>query len=146
MSENFDSTILEIEIDPNALNYLKKNGDVFILTDVENPQYSYYKIKGFDANANLLIKFEEFVEICKTYHESQTNINNPQTEFTTKTFDVTSPAKLKHNDLAFYVAKSGFSTVDDWLKTLRAVDEIPECSTGHNKTFYLYHIKKIQTN
>ncbi len=144
MSENSDSTILEIEIDPNALNYLKKNGNVFILTDVENPQYSYYKIKGYDAKADLTIKFEEFVEICKTIHDSQTNINNPQTEFTTKTFDVTSPAKLKH-DLAFYVPKSGFSTVNDWLKTLKVDDEIPDCSTGHKKTFYLYHIQTMQT-
>ena len=143
MSGNSDSTILEIEIDPNALNYLKKNGNVFILTDVENPQYSYYKIKGYDAN--LIIKFEEFVEICKTIDDSQTDINNPQTKFTTKTFDVASPAKLKHNDLGFYVAKSGFSTVNDWLKTLKDEDAIPECSTGHNKTFYLYYIKAIQT-
>jgi hypothetical protein len=145
MSGNSDPNILEIEIDPNALDYLKKNGDVFILTDVENPQYSYYKIKGYDANANLIIKFEEFVEICKTYPDSQTDINNPQTEFITKTFDVASPAKLKHNDLAFYVAKSGFLTVNDWLKTLKDEDEIPECSTGNNKTFYLYHIQTIQT-
>jgi hypothetical protein len=145
MSGNDDSNVLEIEIDPNALNYLKKNGDVFILTDVENPQYSYYKIKDYDADADLIIKFEEFVEICKTYPDSQTDINNPRTEFTTKTFDVTSPAKLKHNDLAFYVAKSGFSTVNDWLKTLKDEDAIPECSTGHNKTFYLYHIQTIQT-
>jgi hypothetical protein len=140
MSENSNSDILEIEIDPNALNYLKKNGDVFILTDFENPQYSYYKIKGYDADANLIIKFEEFVEVCKTYNDS-----NSRTEFTTKTFNVTSPANLKHYNLAFYVAKSGFSTVDDWLKTLKADDEIPECSTGHNKTFYLYHIQTIQT-
>ncbi len=61
MSENSDSNILEIEIDPNALYYLNKNGDVFILTDVENPQYSYYKIKVYYANSNLIIKFEEFV-------------------------------------------------------------------------------------
>ena len=54
MSGNSYSNILEIEIDPNALNYLKKNGNVFILTDVENPQYSYYKIKGYDANAKYL--------------------------------------------------------------------------------------------
>ena len=59
-----DTNILKIEIDPNALDYLKKNGDVFILTDVENPQYSYYKIKGYDAN--LIIEFKEFVEVCKT--------------------------------------------------------------------------------
>ena len=145
MSENSDSNILEIEIHPDALNYLKKNGNVFILTDVENPQYLYYKIKDYDANENLTIKFEEFVEICKTIQDSQTSINDAQTVFITKTFDVTSPAKLKHYDLAFYVAKSGFPTVNDWLKTLKAVDEIPECSTGHNKTFYLYHIKTIKT-
>ena len=66
MSENSDPGILEIEIDPSALNYLKRSGNVFILTDVENPQYSYYKIKGYDAKADLIIKFEEFVEICKT--------------------------------------------------------------------------------
>ena len=139
MGENSNSDILEIEIDPNALDYLKKNGNVFILTDVENPQYSYYKIKGYDAN--LIIKFEEFVEICKTYPDSQTPINNSQTEFTITTFNVTSPINSKHSNLGFYVAKSGFSTVDDWLKTLK--DEIPECSTGHKKTFYLYHIRTI---
>ncbi len=41
---NMDS--LEIEIDSHALEFLKKSGDVFVLTDVQNPQYSYYKIKG----------------------------------------------------------------------------------------------------
>jgi hypothetical protein len=44
------------------------------------------------------------------------------------------------SNLGFYVAKSGFSTVDDWLKTLKD-DEIPECSTGQKKTLYLYHIQ-----
>ena len=136
--------ILGIEIDPNALNYLKKNGDVFILTDVEISQYLSYKIKGYDADAKLIIKFVEFAEVCKTYHDSQTDINNPRTEFTTKIFDVTSPADLKHYDLAFYVAKSGFSTVDDWLKTLKAADEIPECSTERNKLFYVYHIQRTR--
>jgi hypothetical protein len=135
MSENSDSDVLEIDIDPNALDYLKKNGNVFILTEVENPQYSYYKIKGYDTN--LTIKFEEFVEVCKTYQDS-----NSRAEFITKTFNVASPANLKHYDLGFYVAKSGFSTVDDWLKTLRAVDEIPECSAGL-KTFYIYRIQTI---
>ncbi len=146
LSGNSDANILEIEIDPKALNYLKKNGDVFILTAAENPQYSSYKIKGYDADANLIIKFEEFVEACKTYYDSQTNINNPRTEFTTKTFDATSPANSKHYDLTFYVAKSGFSTVNDWLKTLKADDEIPQCSTGHNKIFYLYHIQRALPN
>ena len=49
-SKDVDRNILEIEIDPNALAYLKKNGDVFLLTDFENPQYTYYKIKGYEAN------------------------------------------------------------------------------------------------
>src|SRR5208283_2015435 len=117
MGENSNSDILEIEIDPIALNYLKKNGNVFILTDVENPQYSYYKIKGYDAN--LIIKFEEFVEVCKTYPDSQTNINNSRIEFTITIFNVTSPANSKPSNLGFYVAKTGFLTVDDWLKTLK---------------------------
>jgi hypothetical protein len=140
MGENSNSDILEIEIDPDSLDHLKKNGNVFILTQVENPQYSYYKIKGYDAD--LVIKFEEFVEICKTYRNSQTSANNSLTEFTIRIFDVTYPANSKPSNLGFYVAKSGFSTVDDWLKTLK-VDEIPECSTGHKKTFYLYHIQTI---
>jgi hypothetical protein len=142
VSGDSDLNILAIEIDPNALNYLKKNGDVFILTDVENPQYSHYRIKGYDADAKLIIKFVEFAEVCKTYPDSQTNINNPRTEFTTRIFDVPSPADLKHYDLAFYVLKSGFSTVDDWLKTLKDADKIPECSTGYNKLFFVYHIQR----
>ncbi len=74
MSEsNFES--LEIEVDPHALEFLKKSGDVFVLTDVQNPQYSYYRVKGYDAN--LKIKFEEFVELCKGYPEGQTDPNNP---------------------------------------------------------------------
>ena len=131
ISGNSDANILEIEIDPNALNYLKKNGNVFILTDFENPQYSYYKIKGYDAN--LLIEFKEFVDVCKTY------LDNSQTEFTAATFNVASPINLKHDDLGFYLAKSGFSTINDWLKALKDEDAIPECSIGR-KTFYLYHI------
>jgi hypothetical protein len=92
--------------------------------------------------AKLIIKFVEFAEVCKTYPDSQTNINNPRTEFTTRIFDVPSPADLKHYDLAFYVLKSGFSTVDDWLKTLKDADKIPECSTGRNKLFFVYHIQR----
>jgi len=131
MSGNIDANILEIEIDPNALDYLKKHGDVFILTDFENPQYSYYKIKGYDAD--LIIEFKEFAEICKK------SVDNSPTEFTTATFDVTSPLDKKHNGLGLYVAKSGFSTINDWLKTLKNNDAIPECSTGR-KTVYLYYI------
>ena len=139
MDKNTNLDILEIEIDSNALDYLKKNGVVFILTDVENPQYLYFKIKGYDAN--LTVKFEEFVEVCKIYPDSQTDINNAQTEFNVRTFNVTSPSNLNPSNLGFYVAKSGFSTVDDWLKTLD--DGVPECSTGHKKTFYLYQIQTI---
>jgi hypothetical protein len=138
VAENSNSDVLEIEIDPNALHYLKKHGDVFILTDVENPQYSYYRIKSYDVN--LIIKFEEFVEVCKTCADSQTNINESQTEFAIRIFNVKSPSNAMPSNLGFYVAKSGFSTVDDWLKTLKD-DEIPECSTGRKKTYYLYHIQ-----
>jgi hypothetical protein len=138
VGENSNPDVLEIEIDPNALDYLKENGDVFILTDVENPQYTYYKIKSYDAN--LVIKFEEFVEVCKTTQNSQINTNDSQTEFNIRIFNVKSPSNAMPSNLEFYVAKSGFSTVDDWLKTLRD-DEIPECSTGHKKTYYLYHIQ-----
>jgi hypothetical protein len=59
---------------------------------------------------------------------------------------VTSPTKSKNYDLAFYVAKSGFSTVDDWLKTVKAVDENPEFSTGLIKILYLYHIQNALPN
>ena len=131
ISNNSDENISEIEIEPKALDYLKKNGDVFILTDLENPQYSYYKIKGYDAD--LLIEFKEFVDICKKY------LDNERTEFSTATFDVRSPTNLNRNNLGFYLAKSGFSTIDDWLKTLKDEDAIPECSMG-SKTFYLYYI------
>ena len=138
MGENNRSGILEIEIEPSALDYLKKNSEVFILTDVENPQYSYYKIRSYDAN--LRIKFEEFVEVCKTYPDSQTNVNEAQAEFTVRIFNVKSPLDAMPSNLEFYVTKSGFSTVNDWLKALKD-DEIPECSTGRRKTFYLYHIE-----
>ena len=138
MGENNSSDVLEIEIDPNALDYLKKNGEVFILTDVENPQDSYYTIKSYDAN--LTIKFEEFVEVCKTPPDSQADISDSQTEFAVRIFNVKSPSNAMPSNLGFYVAKSGFSTVYDWLKTLKD-DEIPESSSGHKKTFYLYHIE-----
>ena len=137
MGENINSGILEIEVDPNALDHLKKSGEVFILTDVENPQYTYYKIKSY--NANLIIKFEEFVEVCKTSLDSQTNIDS-QAELAVRIFNVKSPLNAMPSNLEFYVAKSGFLTVEDWLKTLKNV-EIPECSTGRKKTFYLYHIQ-----
>jgi hypothetical protein len=144
VSENDDLGSLEIEIAPNAIDYFTKNGDVFILTDHKNPQYSYFKIKGydFDPEVNLLIKFIEFVEICKTCPNSQNNINSSRTEFTTKTFGVSLQEETTHHNLAYYVAKSGFSTIDDWIKALKAVDDIPGCLIG-KKIFYLYHIQAI---
>jgi len=134
MSVNGEANILDIEIETNALNYLEKNGNVFILTNFENPKYSYSKIKGYDAK--LLIDFVEFVEICKTYPD------NSLIEFTTSAFSPTSPADSKH-DLGFYLDKSGFSTVDDWLKTVKDENAIPECSTGY-KIFYIYHVRTIK--
>ena len=133
MSENIDANILDIEIDPIALDYLKKNGNVFILTDIKNPQYAYYKIKDYDAY--LIIEFKEFFEVCKT------NADNVPIGFTSAIFTGAAPADSKNTNWGFYVAKSGFSTVDDWLKTLKTYDEIPECSTGKNKIFYLYYIR-----
>ena len=143
-NENNDPNVFEIEISSGALSYLKKTGNVYILTAITNPQYAYYKIKGYDADSKLIIKFEEFVEICKTNYDSQTNPNNQRTEYATKTFDVTSPTTIKPYDLTAYVAKSGYTTVDDWLKTLKTTGEIPECSTGH-KTLFIYYIQAIRT-
>ncbi|MGA3060094.1 MAG: hypothetical protein ABSD92_06950 [Candidatus Bathyarchaeia archaeon] len=134
MSKNIDANILEIELDPNALNYLKKKGDVYILTDVQNPQYSYYKIKDYDAN--LIVEFKEFVDVCKT---SADDSSTESIEYTTATFNVTSPIDVKKNNLRLYVEQSGFSSVNDWVKTVKNRDAIPECSTGR-KTFYLYYI------
>ena len=139
MSKKSDSDTLEIEIDPNALKYLKEKGHVFILTDVENPRYSYYRIKGYGAD--LRIKFEEFVEICKANDESQTNPNVSQTEFKVGIFKVADPLKSMPSNLELYVSRSGFSTVKDWLKTLKK-DQIPECTAGQKKTLYLYHVEK----
>jgi len=129
---------LEIEIDPHALEFLKKSGDVFVLTDVQNPQYSYYRIKGYVGN--LKIKFEEFVELCKGCPEGQTETNSPTAEFVVTVFNVNSPSNTLPSNLGFYVAKSGFPTVDEWLKTLKT-DEIPNCESGYRKTFYLYRIQ-----
>jgi hypothetical protein len=135
INRDYGLNILEIEFDPMAIKYLEENGDVFILADIENPQFTYDKIKGYDFKADLLIKFEEFVEICKI-----TNDSSSLSEFNAKTFNLRSSTNLKYGDLAGYVAKSGFSTIEDWLKTLKA-DEIPECLTGYYKLFYLYHIQ-----
>ena len=132
-----DSGTLEIEVEPKALEYLKKSGDVFILTDVENPQYSYYKIKGYDGDFK--IKFEEFVEFCTAYSEPERNTDTTP-ELVINIFNVNSPLNSLPSNLGFYVARSGFSTVDDWLKTLKQ-DEIPDCSSGLKKTYYLYHIQ-----
>ena len=129
---------LEIEVDPKALDFLKKTGYVYVLTDVENPQYSYYKIKGYDAD--LKIKFEEFVEVCKTYPEPQSGTGDLRAEFVVTIFKVTNPLNSMPSNLGFYLPKSGFKTVEDWLKTVKE-EEIPECESGRKKTLYLYNIQ-----
>lgn len=98
-----DLSVLEIEIDHNALSYLKKKGDVFVLTDVENPQYSYYRIKGYDAN--LKIEFEEFVEVCKTPPDSQPITSSAPAEFAVRIFNVASPSSSLPSNLGFYVTR-----------------------------------------
>ena len=138
-----DPDTLEIEIDENSLNHLKKNGDVYILTDVQNPQFSYYKIKSYIDK--LTIKFIEFVEVCKSIPDPENDPENTQTEFTIKTFNVTNPSNATPGDLQYYVAYSGFPSLDDWLKTLKE-EKIPECRTGNRKIFYLYHIETVTPN
>ena len=141
LTENRSQDTLEIEVDPNALKYLQAHGHVFILTDVQNPQYSYYRIKGYDAN--LKIRFEEFVEICKTFGEPSNDKNQSQMEFVIGVFNVASPLGSLPSNLSLYVARSGFSTVENWLKAVLKEEEIPKCESGQKKTFYLYHVEKI---
>lgn len=133
-----DSGVLEIELDPKALQHLKKNGDVYVLTDVQNPQYAYYELKGHKGR--LTVKFEEFVEICKAYGDAQNAVKELPVEFAVRVFNVSSPSSSMPSNLGFYVVNSGFAKVEDWLKTLKEED-IPECESGHRKTFYLYHIQ-----
>ena len=132
ITENKKTNTLEIEIPPVALEYLKKYRGVFILTDFENPQYSYPKIKGLTSNP--VIEFKEFVEVCKTKVD-----DDSPTEYVTTTFDSTSPLDPKGKDLGFYLDKSGFSTINDWVKTLDDEDAIPDCAAGR-KIFYLYYV------
>lgn len=139
-SEGDGSDSLEIEIPSHALDYFEKNGDLFILANIKNPQYSYSKVKGYDAGANLMIRFEKFVEICKTCFDSQNSMNCPRNEFTTKMFGLFLGEQTDYN-LAFYVGKSGFSTTDDWIKALKSANEIPECLGGNKMLFCLYHIQ-----
>ncbi len=137
VNEEVEENVLQIEIDPHALSYLKRRGEVFILTDLKNRQYAYNKIKAFDAS--VAIDFREFVEVCKT------SVEDSPTEFTTATFNVASPMDSKQKDLAFYVGKSGFSTVNDWLKASIDESAIPECSTGRIM-FCLYYIRARRVN
>lgn len=133
MSGTAEATMLELEINPNALNYLKKNGEVYILTDVKDPQYSYQKVKGYDAKVS--ITFKEFVSVCRIFPEE-----GPP-EILTSTFKVTSPVDSKQiTGLESYVEKSGFASINDWLKTLIDEENIPECSMGR-KTFFLYCVE-----
>jgi len=133
LSGSAAATVLELEIDPNALNHLKKTREVYILTDVKDPQYSYLKVKGYDAKVS--ITFKEFVAVCKIFPEE-----GPP-EILTSTFKVTSPVDSKQiAGLESYVEKSGFATIGDWLKTLIDEENIPECSMGR-KTFFLYYVE-----
>ena len=129
-----DEEVTEIQIDPKSLAALKKHGSVYILTDIRNPQYSYRKIKGYDAK--LAVEFKEFVEVRKT------NVEGAQTEISTETFRVSSPIDSKQKDLGYYVGKSGFSSVEDWVKTLKIEDEIPVGETV-SKVFYIYYIHTV---
>ena len=138
MSES-NSGQLEIEIDVKALDFLKKNGDVFVLTDVQNPQYSYYQVKGYDGR--LKINFEEFVEFCTGYPQDEDpSTASPEPQLIVNIFNVNNPLNSLPSNLGFYVARSGFPTVQEWLKSLKQ-DEIPECASGQKKTYYLYHIQ-----
>ena len=127
------SDILEIEVNSKALDYLKEKGDVFVLTDVQNPRYSYYKVKNYEGN--LAVKFEEFVEICKTYTGTP---SDTKIEFTVRVYTAKSPLDALPSNLALFVNRTGYPKVDEWLKTLNE-EEIPDCQDG-KKTFYLYHI------
>ena len=136
MSEVTTDT-LEIEIDPHALEFFKKSGDVFVLTIVQNPQYSYYRVKGYEGKLN--VKFEEFVEVCKGFTENH-DPNDPNPEFIVSVFNVNNPTDTLPSNLNFYVAKSGFPTVEEWLKMLNP-DEVPDCESGMKMTLYLYRIQ-----
>lgn len=135
---NSHSGVLEIEIDPKALEHLRKKGDVYLLTDIQNPRYSYYELKDFKGHFK--VKFEEFVEICKSYGDAQKTVKELPVEFLIRIFNVASPSSPQPSNLGLYVTKSGFANVEEWLKALNE-EEIPECESGHGKTFYLYHIQ-----
>jgi len=131
-AEEVEETNLQIDIGPNAFRFLKRRGQVFILTDLNNPQFTYTGVRGYDGNVS--IEFTEFVEVCKTVPEEG------PTEFKTSTFSVTAPMDTKHKDLGYYVAKSGFASVTDWLKSVKEETAIPECSAGR-LVLYLYNIR-----
>jgi hypothetical protein len=131
--------VSEIAIAPKALNFLKKRSEVFALVDLKNSQYTLSKIKGFDAKVT--VEFKKFVEVCKKTSAEETVAEDaPEVEFTTSTFDAASPTDSKSQDLDFYVGKSGFPTVTDWLKTVTNENAIPECSAGH-LMFCLYYFR-----
>ncbi len=123
----------EVEVAANALDFFKKTGDVFILTDLKNPQFSYSRVKDFHppANFGILIKFEAFVLVSKT---PENEISEKGTEFTTKTFKLALKEETL-SSLESYVEKSGYSTVDDWIKNV-----ISE-TVNRKKLFYLYRCR-----
>ena len=132
------SDSLEIEVASCIIDYLEKNGEVFILADIENPQYSYSKISGYDFDVDLRINFEKFVTISKT-SPNVDRLDSPGMEFAAKTFGLSLDEQSEYC-LASYAEKSGYPTVDDWLKALKYLNESSEGFIG-NKLLYLYHIQ-----
>ncbi len=144
-SKNSDVNALEVEVPPDALKYFKKSGEAVLLVSGELPQASSYQIKGYRASGEVFIDFLEFVEVCKT-SESTLESGVSQIEYTTKVFDPSSPSTSKDYDLTFYLKKSGFATVTDWLDEIKVSDTIPECKTGRRKIFLIYKIHRPAPN
>jgi hypothetical protein len=144
-SEDSQSTAFEIIVPSDSLTHFKKSGETVLLVSAEIPQSPSYRIKGYSAGGDLNVDFLEFVEVCKT-SESKFESDGSQVEYITKIFDPLSPATSKDYDLTFYLTKSGFKTVADWLEEIKVTDIIPECATGHRKLFLIYNIQKRTTN
>ncbi|MCW4030138.1 MAG: hypothetical protein NWE92_10895 [Candidatus Bathyarchaeota archaeon] len=146
-AENADSqpTAFEINVPSDSLTHFKKSGDTVLLVPAEIPQSPSYRIEGYTDGGDVTVGFLEFVEVCKT-SESTLESDVASVEYITKIFDPSSPATSKDYDLTFYLTKSGFKTVADWLGEIKVTDIIPECATGHRKLFLIYNIQKPTTN
>lgn len=129
--------LLDADLDPRVLRFLEDNGEVFALADLSNPQFHYDRIKNYEAK--LSIKFERFVEVYKESDAS--GMDGLQGGLSTVTYSVNSPADARTwGRLDSYVAQSGFSSVDEWLKASGA-DRILAGLDWKKKTFFLYHIQ-----